>query len=147
MPHRPAALLATIVLLGYVGVSRGVGDLYPFSTFSMYARSGREAVSRIVARTADGQAHPVRAFTDWSCDGPIKPRPARCEALGDFDACYLDTEDLVHLEAHRAPDGGDAAGAEPVELTRRVWRFRGAPGPLTSEDCLLHRCRARRVGP
>lgn len=149
MPDRPAALLAAIVFVGYLGVSRGVGDLYPFSTFSMYARRGGAAVSRVAARTADGRAREVRAFTGWSCDGPIDVSKARCEALGAFDGDYQDAEDVAHIEAHRARQGDERGvdGVEPVDLVRRVWRLRDEPGPPAIEDCHLHRCSARRVEP
>ena len=72
---RPAAWLSALVFLGYMATSRAVEDLYPFSTFSMYARHGQPAVSRLAARTADGQAHPVRDFVAWSCEGPIDTGP------------------------------------------------------------------------
>ena len=50
--ERLAALVgAALVLVGYVVVSRVVGELYPFSPLSMF--SGRTSISnRIVARRA-----------------------------------------------------------------------------------------------
>ncbi|EYF07243.1 hypothetical protein [Chondromyces apiculatus] len=145
---RPTVWLSVCVLLGYAVTSRVVEDLYPFSTFSMYAQHGGTAVSRIVARTADGRVHPVRAFVDWSCDGALDLSPARCGEPGSFDYTgYLDAEDAAHLEAahleaHHAPGVG-----EPVEIVRRVWKLGEVAGPPGIEDCPLHRCRARLASP
>ncbi|AKT43781.1 hypothetical protein [Chondromyces crocatus] len=151
LASRPVAWLSACVLLGYVAISRAVEDEYPFSTFSMYARHGKSSVSRVAARTRDGHGHPVRSFVDWSCEEEkLDLSVSRCAELGPFDFTgYLDTEDENHLDAHRAraPRGGEPGDAEPVEIVRRVWRLKEQAGPPEVEDCVLHRCTARRASP
>lgn len=142
--REPAAWLSAIVFVTYVGVSFGVSDLYPFSTFSMYSENRVTSPSRIAVRDAGGAVRAFGAFARVSCDGPVDVRASRCPALAPFATTgYLDAEDVarLHLEA-----GADPA-AEPVEIIRRVWRVSEAPGAPAIDDCVLARCRAVRRSP
>ena len=136
--REPAVGLGAAVLVTYLLVARGLGDLYPFSTFSMYSAHPTDSGSRIVARDARGGLREVSSYDRWACPGT--------EALERADACgvvtaidYLDREAREYLDGHAA---ADTPGSEPVEVVRRAWRF-GGDAPVI-RDCPLLRCRAVR---
>jgi hypothetical protein len=137
----PASTLGAAVLATYLLVAQGIGDLYPFSTFSMYSAHPTDSGSRIVARDASGALRELSAYERWTC-----PRDG---ALEQIDACgevttidYLDREAREYLAEHAGPDAPAPPGSEPVEVVRRIWRF-GGEAPLV-RDCPLARCRAVR---
>lgn len=135
--------MIVLVLTGYFGLARMIGNLYPFSTFPMYSGSRNDAsASRIVVRTPDGKLEEVDQYVAWSCDASLDDvGPARCPELEMFyNIPYIDRELLDYVEAHSASD----RGGESVELVRQVWRFPDGPGSPRGEACVLARCRVRR---
>ncbi|MFO0548834.1 MAG: hypothetical protein U0271_10625 [Polyangiaceae bacterium] len=67
------AVLATtlFVFAGYVGLARIVENLYPLSTFSMYAGEHMDTASRLLAREADGTVHELDRYASFRCDPPV----------------------------------------------------------------------------
>ena len=127
---------AALVLVGYVAISRVVGEGYPFSPLSMFSRP-TSISSRIVARRASGEVAELRDFVGWSCDGAIDFGPANAPACGR-DAFHAENDALAEdwIVAHAG------AGREPVEVVRRVFRVDRPGGAVTTTDCALLRCRA-----
>lgn len=128
------------VVGAYLATAFGLGNLYPFSVFDMYAGDKASSASRVVARDAEGHLDEVRAWTGWSCD----PWPRL-----DLDACqreppfyvvpYINREHEQYLSEHRgSPDGG-----EVVDLVAKVW-WLDASGVRSAETCVIASCRARR---
>jgi hypothetical protein len=137
----PAFSLGAVVLATYLLVAQGIGDLYPFSTFSMYSAHPTDSGSRIVARDASGALRELSAYERWACP--------RAGALEQVDACgevttieYLDREAREYLAEHESPDAPALPGSEPIDVVRRTWRF-GGEAPIV-RDCPLVRCRAVR---
>lgn len=143
----PRALVALIVLAGYFSVARLVENLYPFSTFPMYAAEHEATASRILARERDGSVHEIEEYDALSCEEPLDlaAEPDRCAALGRYATIpYIDREiEALLRERERAAAPADPAGA-PVTLVRRVFRFPDGPGEARVEDCALGRCKAVR---
>jgi len=132
-----------LVLAGYFTVARLVENLYPFSTFPMYAGDHTDSASRILAREADGSVHEALAYAAWSCEEPpdLDREPERCAALPRyFTIPYVDREIEAHIREHTRPE----EGGTPVTIVRRVFRFPSGPGPARVEDCEIGRCRAVR---
>lgn len=135
---RARATVTALVFVGYVGISQGVGNFYPFSVFDMFAHTTR-ASSRIAARSAGRRAVEVERFVGWSCDAPLAEDPGRCGPLGSFETTdYADREAFDWIRGH----AGDGARGEPVDVLRRIFRVGDRPGPISVEDCVLARCRA-----
>src|SRR5690349_21057740 len=68
----PATVVSALALVGYFVIARVVLNLFPFSTFSMYAASaagvgGDVRGCRLLAVGADGRALDVTAFRAWDC--------------------------------------------------------------------------------
>jgi hypothetical protein len=142
-PDRMRLAIALGVFVGYVAVARAVQDLYPFSVFEMFADTMTSS-SRLVARLPDGNAAEVERFVHWQCDEPIDEDPVRCGPLGSFGYTpYRDRELADWVRRHERRDDAPG-GAEALELTRRIYRVTGVPGPLSVEDCVLASCRAVR---
>ncbi len=145
------ALAVTIgpvaIFVLYVALGQLLGDAYPVSSFSMYARQARSHTSRILAVAPDGRATSVRDLEAWRCDQEIDLRADRCVTATDFDVTnYLDDLDAAWLRDH--PDDPEAPrGDERWDLVRRVFAIDPAGGPPRSTDCVLARCTAQRRGP
>jgi hypothetical protein len=118
-----------------------VGNLYPVSSFDMYAGDRLASNSRIVARDAAGAVREVRNYEAFDCDGDRVPiGPDACPADWPYDyISYLDHEAADWIATHRLP----LTGGESVDIVRRIWRLSPEPGPPPSKDCLLLRCRVR----
>lgn len=132
---------ALCVLAGYVAIAQGLGNLYPFSTFEMYAGVSTHSASRVVALDSGGATHEIRDFEAYGCDS-LDLEPASCREHGDYYTIgYVEREAVEYLASPpSAPPHGDA---QPIRLVRRIWRFQG-PGQPTIEDCPLARCQAVR---
>jgi hypothetical protein len=143
----PRTIVALLVLAGYFIVARLVENLYPFSTFPMYAAEREATASRILARELDGSVHEIDEYAAWSCEEPLDlaAEPDRCAALARYATIpYIDREIEARIrELERAAPMADPAGA-PVTLVRRVFRFPDGPGKARVEDCALGRCKAVR---
>jgi hypothetical protein len=110
----------------------------------MYSATSARTASRMLAREPSGEVHEIRAYEAYRCEGaaPLDLAPAACERGGPYYRIdYVDRETADYLGAEeRAPVRGDA---RPVELVRRIWRFRGSGEPAV-EDCPVASCRAVR---
>ncbi len=138
------AALVALSVVGYVVLSRKLGEQYPFGPLTMFS-GGLRVASRIVARAPDGRLCELSAFEAWSCEG----RP-------DFSAaanpqCHMGAEhpenDRKAEALVRAPPPGGSRGGDPVrvEVIRRGFRVKHPGGPIEIEDCVLVTCSAREV--
>lgn len=130
--------LTAIAMLGYLVAARGVGNLYPFSTFEMYGATRLVDASRIVVREGD-DVHELDRYSRWRCDRVPDPDPRSCVASWPF--FHIEAVDRAAIDrvvGAPAP-GGDARS---VEIVRRVWRLGG--DDVRVEDCELARCEAAR---
>ncbi len=132
-----AIAVAGLAFVGYFGIARIVGNLYPFSTFPMYAGEHRTTGSRIVAKDAAGVLHEVSDGAAWACV-PADLDARACGGPDVYTIDYVDREALAYVREH---SGGDAQ-AVPVELVRHVWSFTNDRDPPTARDCSIATCRA-----
>lgn len=141
----PRTLVVAFAFFGYLALALSVRNLYPLSTFEMYAGAPPTAApSRVIARDAAGGAHEVDEYRAWSCEGPTPLGPAGCASEWPYAfSIYLDRAAADWVEAHRGA-GGPVARGEPVEIVRRVYRLTDGVGPPSVRDCVLNRCRAAR---
>jgi hypothetical protein len=132
---------ALCVLAGYVVIAQGLGNLYPFSTFEMYAGVSTHTASRVLAVDSGGSTHEIRDFEAYRCDS-LDLEPASCRENGEYYTIgYVEREAAEYLAANAStPAHGEE---QPLRLVRRVWRFQGSGQP-TVEDCSLASCRAVR---
>jgi hypothetical protein len=134
----PRVQVAAVGLLGYLGLALSVGNLYPVSTFEMYAAAPARSASRVIARDAAGAAHEVDEYREWSCDAPVPLDRAPCASEWPYAYTgYLDRAAADWIASH------PGSGGEPMEVVRRIFRL-GAAGPPEVRDCVLSRCRAVR---
>jgi hypothetical protein len=130
-----------LCVLGYVALSwafrfdlrRGeqiASLVYPFDTFSMYARVSDARVGHLLLIDERGEAHRVLSFTTFECRWPVET-----PACVDHSIKYHD-DDLMHHIASNAGTGGT-----PMQLIRRSWRVRPDGPPVPLEDCTLAQCR------
>ena len=130
---------AACVLAGYVVIAQGLGNLYPFSTFEMYAGVSTHTASRVLAVDSGGATHEIRDFEAYRCDS-LELEPASCREHGEYYTIgYVEREAAEYLAAQ--PSAPPHAEAQPVHLVRRIWRFHGPEQP-TVEDCSLANCQA-----
>lgn len=132
--------LVAITLFGYVVAARGVGNLYPLSTFEMYGATRLVDASRIVV-IAQGEPHEVERFSKWRCDREPDPDPHRCDESWPF--FHIEASDRAAIDRVRnaASPGADAIA---VVLVRRIWRLGERDGEVAVEDCELARCEVER---
>jgi hypothetical protein len=130
---RATTAVSLLVLAGFVGAARGVGNFYPVSQFPMYSGSAGDAAARVML-FADGEYFEVDAFTDFACESWVPLDVGRCEGASSIP--YIDRETEAWLLAHR---GAPAATGRHFELVRRVFSFDGAQRPA---HCVLTRCTA-----
>lgn len=136
-------LFVALAMLGYVAVSRKVGEQYPFGPLSMFS-SGLRVASHIVAKAPDGRLCELSAFEGWSCEGKIDFRAA------SNPQCRMGAE---HPENDRKAEGRLRAGADGsagapvsrIEVIRRSFHAEQTGGPIAVEDCLLVVCDATEV--
>ncbi|MFO0631755.1 MAG: hypothetical protein U0168_02790 [Nannocystaceae bacterium] len=133
MSPRATFLRALVLMLAYVVVAHGVGNLFPFSGFEMYGATRLDSSSRIAVRTSEGLRE-VESFSAWRCEAPPDPDPRQCAAQWPFFHVEArDREALAHIERAPVPTRGEA-----VVLIRRVWRLQH--GGYEVDDCELARC-------
>lgn len=132
---------AACVLAGYVAIAQGLGSLYPFSTFEMYAGVSTHTASRMLVVDSGGSTHEIRDYEAYRCDS-LDLQPAACREHGEYYTIgYVEREAQEYLSTQAsAPAHGDE---ERVQLVRRIWRFEGPKEPAV-EDCALSTCRAVR---
>jgi hypothetical protein len=127
-----------IAMLAYLAAARGVGNLYPFSTFEMYGATRLVDASRIVVREGD-EVHELDRFSQWRCDRAPEPDPRSCVASWPF--FHIEAIDRAAIDRVTSAPAPKSAAIE-VELVRRVWRLDG--DAVRVEDCELARCEAAR---
>jgi hypothetical protein len=132
---------ALCVLAGYVVVAQGLGNLYPFSTFEMYAGVSAHTASRVLAVDSSGAPHEIRDFEGYRCDS-LDLEPASCREHGEYYTIgYVEREAAEYFAAKAStPAHGEE---QPLRLVRRIWRFHGGGRPDV-EDCPVASCRAVR---
>ncbi len=144
-----AIAVATLSFVGYFVVARTVGNVYPFSTFPMYAGEHGSTGSRIVAKDEAQGLHEVSDGVAWTCEdtpdggSPIEPTspgldPYACAGGGVYAITYVDRAAIDHVRTHWGSD----PRARPVELVRHIWTFPDDRGPPTTSDCHMASCRA-----
>jgi hypothetical protein len=129
-------VISVLSFSGYFVISRVVLNLFPFSSFGMYA-GGEKPSCQLLAIGPEGRALDVSRFRAWECppwqEAAQKTiEQARCEA-------YRGNIDMVRerIEASGPPD----AASVPVSLVRRTWSFRGNDPPRI-RDLPVAACRA-----
>jgi hypothetical protein len=133
----PRIAVAALSFIAYFALSRSVGNLFPFSTFAMYAGDRAPRAGRILARDAAGTVHEIDRLVAWQCDRPVRIEHDACGAAPYAQVDYQDRAALAWIDTHRARDG-----AAPFDVVRRIWRVDAGAGTPPFEDCLLARCRA-----
>lgn len=139
--------VAAISFVGYLAVARVVDNVYPFSTFPMYARAHRRTGSRIVAKDESQRLHEVSDGVAWACDSASDDGhpatspgldPYGCSGEGVYTITYVDRDAIDYVRTH----AGNDPRARPVELVRHIWSFPDDRGPPTASDCHMASCRA-----
>lgn len=135
----PTVVVGAVALTAYVAIGVIVKDLYPFSSFPMYAGRSTSA-SRLLLRDARGAVHEVTSYGSFFCPRPLDVGAARCP--GSFQTVeYLDDADARWIDGHASV----GPGGDDVTLVRRIWTFPDAGGPPTAVDCTLATCSAQRA--
>lgn len=139
----PAVAISIIAFVGYFLISRVVVNQFPFSTYSMYSRmtlpaDGIVRGCHLMARGPDGVVSDVNQYTSWEC--PAWEKAAR-QSIWDLDCpLFYNVEDPIAEYLHHHATRG-AAAAIPVDLVRRVWKFKGND-PASVSDHVIVSCRA-----
>lgn len=143
----PAVFVGLLVLVGYLATARLVENLYPFSTFPMYAGERSDSASRLVAREADGSVHEASEYAAWSCEEEVdlSREHDRCGALPRYSTIpYIDREIVESIRSRSQGSQGASGAGVHVTIVRRVFRFPDGPGAPSVEDCEVGRCKAVR---
>lgn len=137
----PRAAVAALTFAGYLVIARSAGNLYPFSTYSMYAESGSGRPSRIVARDARGELKDLGQYDHWSCpDLPALDHATCPPPVVSTTILYIDRDAEHYVRTHMGT--GLEPGSQPLELVRHVWSFTDRNGPPREIDCPVCACRA-----
>jgi hypothetical protein len=141
--QRPTVGVAVLVFGGYSLLARTLQNLYPVSSYPMYAMGHADSGSRLGARDRAGRLRELRQYTDWSCERPLRLDTDQCAGEGTVQIIgYLERDMEEYLAQHRAAEGSPPrADAEPVELVRHIWWFDEA-GRARSRVCVMNQCRA-----
>src|SRR5579863_873472 len=99
----PRTLVVAFAFFGYLALALSVRNLYPLSTFEMYAGApATTAPSRVIARDAAGVAHEIDEYVAWTCEGPTPLGPAGCASEWPYAfSIYLDRAAADWIDAHR----------------------------------------------
>lgn len=140
MKARGGVVFSLGLVVVYVVAARGIGNLFPLSTFEMYGSEAADSASRIVVRDAQGRLVEVDDFTALECSDSPSADVTACVDQWPFG--YTPAEDNKAI-AHVGAASPVGAGGETVAIVRRIWRF-DSEGPPTHVDCTLAMCRGRR---
>jgi hypothetical protein len=142
--HSAPQWVAFLVFVGYFIIARVTVNLFPFSTFSMFAglRPGAEGESRgcqLLAMGGDGRAVDVTEFSGWECP------PWQDVARRSIDELSCDAHGNVenHVRDYLERGSRSSGEKETVRLIRRLWIFR-SDGSGETSDHLIASCRASR---
>ncbi len=137
-----AMIVAITATCGYVGIARSVQDLYPFSSYTMYAGVHGTWASRLVARPKDGIAREIKNFDHWQCQDELPAEANRTCAVGEgFRIDYMEAATMQYVNSFH----NQAPGDQEVDLVRRVWQFDAQGVPLPAQNCIRRHCRAQRI--
>lgn len=136
---RVVASFLGVLAISYAVIARGVGNLYPFSIFEMYAKPSGSVTTRLGVRDSTGGVHDVSSYVDWHCSEPIVWEKFSCdvEPLRRVPN-YLERAEINHVQSNIS----DVAKGEPVDLIQRVWRV-SSEQSISVADCTLTKCNAR----
>jgi hypothetical protein len=140
---RPRATVALLAFAGYFVIARGVHDLYPFSTFSMYSGAHPASASRIIAIDEGGTPRELERYGELRCAEPIDLSRDRCGPEPFYNVPYLDRDAEAYVRSHLAGAEGSHE-AEKVLIVRRIWRFPEEGGAPRVQDCDLVSCTGAR---
>jgi hypothetical protein len=132
-------LITIVVLLSLVA---SVGELYPFSSLSIFDRYAR-GQSRLLARGADGEITRLTGYDRWQCPrqvtrGDVEEAIAKVKGV----ATYLDRGSLLYVDGHV----GEPTDGENVDILLRTLRFKADEDVPEVEDVVLATCKADKVG-
>ena len=132
-----------LTLALYAGISLGVTNLYPFSTFPMYSDSRFTSGARLVAIGPDGRAREVRRYEAWSCADSAPIVTVQCpDGRRVQPVTYLTKEATDYIGAHGVQ--GDERGRRvSVALVVREWRLSSERDDVQVADCHVRTCEAR----
>lgn len=141
--RRPQVRFGFLCVLAYVALSWTVRSdlrlgtqiaslIYPFDTFSMYARLPGDEMGHVMVRDAGGDVHRVTAFGSFDCQRPVSGPDARCSERNRIQ--YLHEKLVRHVENH------PGRGGEPADLILRSWRLRPGAAVERLPDCVISRC-------
>ena len=137
---RIAWIVVALAMVGYLAIARVLGDVYPFSTFSMYGGATLDSASRIVV-VGDGGAAEIESFATLACDREIDVAPLAC--VEEWPYTHFPAVDQQAAAAIAARSGPPGRG-HAVAIVRRIWRFDASGSPVIARDCELARCEATR---
>jgi len=138
----PTSFLSVTCLAGYLLIGHGLGDFYPISPLGMF-REQMSSSSRIVVRPRGGEPIEIAYYVDWSCDGPLDFSNEANPSCPHADFSAYDSIVIDYILSHQ---GAPSVG-EPVEILRRQFTITEPSGPISTHDCALLSCTARRVVP
>lgn len=107
----PAEVFAVLGAALYFGVSLLVGDRFPFSRYSMYARTANRDNAAAPFFRAAGEDVRMDQYTDFSGLDPRRMRPE----VGDCSVMWKVEEAMRWVERHPAPPDAPAEGRVAVE--------------------------------
>ena len=139
-PRALAKLVAASALAGYLVLGRAAGDVYPLSTFSVYAGLPPSSGSRIGVRDLTGLVQEVTVFDAFHCDAALDGGSRFCAGAGVYTIDYADREAFAYVASHP----GEASAGEDVDVVRRIFRFTPGSDEPVATDCVITHCQARR---
>lgn len=104
--------------------------VYPFDTFSMYARVPTDRIGHLLLRDDAGAVYRITSFTSFDCEWPDVA--ADCV---DYSIAYHEDDLLDHIDSHAG------SGRSPLVLIRRTWQIQAGRAPRFLDDCELALCR------
>lgn len=127
------------VFLVYLALSWALREFLPFSSFSMFAQTQKEAASLVFS--ADGAPADLLVFTDFSLNLPdqdsLGPNISGVNRTLSLDEAYS------YIRSHQAPRS--APGPVPVEFALNTTAWNPGTGIVSSSRRVLSSGRARRI--
>ncbi len=141
-PIHAAPVVTAIAFLGYYAIGRVVLDLFPFSSYAMFASAAAMHADEVhgchlLAIGPDGRALDVKTFRAWDCPPWQEAAQSSIAELG----CGPHFNVEEHIRVYMNEERGFDPLAVPVELVRREWTF-GRNGSVTTRDQPVVSCKA-----
>jgi hypothetical protein len=139
---RAAAVVSVMAFVGYYAISRVVVNLFPFSSFAMFASAAaahddQVRACHLLAVGPDGRALDVKAFRAWDCPSWQEAAQRSISELG----CGPHFNVEEHIRSYLEEERGEDPSAQPVRLVRRMWAFRRGES-VTTRDLPVASCKA-----